>query len=166
MALPLAVNYQSLTTAIRQEMINTYQHGTLLGLFPSEQIPDGIANEEWALRYIIETQRASLHRRGYNPNSITMDFQGYSLKPVTVDQEMRLTEIDLAQFAKNGLLPKTVPEMAKNISYTTNTAIMNGKGGNGEAFPFTQYNYMIEAGTGNGTAARPIPMYDAAQTIG
>jgi hypothetical protein len=160
MALPSNLNLQALTTAVRTEMLNTYQHGTLLSLFPSEQIPDGIANEEWALRYIKETQRAALTRRGYNPNSITMDFNGYSLKPMTVSQEMKLTEIDLAQFAKNGLLPKTVPEMAKNISYTTNTAIMNGKGGNGEAMPFTQYNYIIEAGSGNGTADRPNPMYD------
>ena len=160
MALPAAINYQALHTAVREALIPTYQHGTLLSLFPSEEIPKGIAGEEWALRYIVETQRAALHRRGYNPNSITMDFKGYSLKPVTVDQEMKLTEIDLAQFALNGLLPKTVEEMAKNVSFTTNTAVMNGKGGNGESFPFTQYNYVIEAGTGNGTAARPIPMYD------
>ena len=161
MVTPIAVNYEALTTAVRREIIDTYQHQSLLGLFPSDMIPDGIAAEEWAQKYIKETKRAAIHRRGYNPNKITMDFSGFSLRPITVDQEAVLTEVDLAQFAKNGMLSKIVPELGKNMEYTTNTAVMAGEGGNGESFPISaQYNWLLEPGTGNGTAARPIPIYD------
>ena len=161
MTTPIAINYEALQTAIRTDIIDTYQHGTLLGLFPSEPIPDGIAAEDWAQKYIKETKRAALHKRGFQPNKITMDFSGFKLQPVTVDQAAQLSEIDLAQFQKNGLLPKFVPEMGKNMSYTTNTYIMANQGGNSESAPHTQYHYILEAGTGSGTAARPIPMYDA-----
>jgi len=160
MTTPIAINYEALQTAIRSDIINTYQHGTLLGLFPSEPIPDGIAAEDWAQKYIKETKRAALHKRGFQPNKITMDFSGFKLLPVTIDQAATMSEIDLAQFAKNGLLPKFVPEMGKNMSYTTNTYIMANLGGNSEAAPHTQYHYILEAGTGNGTAARPNPLHD------
>lgn len=161
MATPIPINYEALQTAIRSEVLTTYKHKTLLGLFPSEPIPDGIAAEDWAMKYIKETQRAALHKRGFQPNQISMDFSGFKVQPVTVDQAAQLNEIDLAQFAKNGLLPKFVPEMGANLAYTTNTYIMNNTGGNGEAAPHAQFHYIIEAGTGNGTAARPIPLYDA-----
>ena len=161
MVTPIAINYESLQTAIRTDIIDKYQHGTLLGLFPSEPIPDGIAAEDWAQKYIKETKRAALHKRGFQPNKITMDFSGFKLQPVTVDQAAQLSEIDLAQFQKNKMLPKFVPEMGKNMSYTTNTYIMANLGGNSEAAPHTQYHYILEAGNGNGTAARPNPMYDA-----
>ena len=162
MVTPAPINYEALQTAIRAEIINTYQHGTLLGLFPSEPIPDGIAAEDWAQKYIKETKRAALHKRGFQPNKITMDFSGFKLQPATVDQAAQLSEIDLAQYAVNKMLPKFVPEMGKNMSYTTNTYIMANQGGNGEAAPHAgQYHYVLEAGSASGTAARPIPMYDA-----
>ena len=162
MVTPIPINYQALQTAVRQEILDTYKHQSLLGLFPSEPIPDGIAAEDWAIRYIKETQRAALHKRGFQPNQITMDYTGFKLQPVTIDQAARLGEIELAQFARNGMLPKFVPEMGKNMAYTANTYIMNNTGGNGEAAPHSgQYHYVIEAGTGNGTAARPIPLYEA-----
>jgi hypothetical protein len=161
-AIPVSVNYEALQIAVRKEIIDTYQHGSLLGLFPSEPIPKGIAAEEWGLRYIKEQQRAALHKRGYQPNQVSMDYSGFKLFPVTVDQEARLGEIELSQFAENGLLPKFVPEIGKNMSYTVNSYIMANLGGAQEAAPYaTQYHYVLEAGTGNGTAERPIPMYDA-----
>lgn len=162
MALPPSINYQALQQAVRTSIIDTYQHGSLLGLFPSEPIPNGISAEEWGQRYIKESKRAALHTRGFQPNRVTMDFSGFSLKPVTVDQDAMLDEINLAQFAQNGMLPKFVPEIGKNMSYTTNRYFMANLSGNGDvAGPHTQYHYIIEAGSGNGTAARPNPMYDA-----
>ena len=161
MALPTSVNYLALQQAVKTSIIDTYQHSTLLGLFPSEPIPKGISAEQWGQRYIKESKRAAIHPRGFRPNRITMDFSGFQLKPVTVDQDARLGEIDMAQFADNGMLPKFVPEMGKNMSYTTNRYIMANLAGTGDTAVWSdQYHYILEAGTGNGTAARPIPMYD------
>ena len=116
MVTPAPINYEALQTAIRAEIINTYQHGTLLGLFPSEPIPDGIAAEDWAQKYIKETKRAALTKRGFQPNKITTDFSGFKLQPVTIAQAAQLNEIDMAQYQKNKMLPKFVPEMGKNMS--------------------------------------------------
>ena len=161
MALPISVSYEALQQAVKTSIIDTYQHGSLLGLFPSEPIPKGLSAEEWGQRYIKESKRAAIHPRGFKPNRVTMDFSGFSIKPVTVDQDALLTEIDLAQFAENGMLPKFVPEMGKNMSYTSNRYIMANLSGNDNTVgPYDQYHYILEAGTGNGTAARPIPMYD------
>ena len=161
MVLPTSINYQALQQAIRTTIIDTYQHGSLLGLFPSEPIPKGISAEKWGQRYILETKRAAIHKRGFRPNRITMNFSGFQLKPVTVDQDARLNEIDLSQFAENGMLPKFIPEMGKNMSYTANRYIMANLAGTGNTTVWSdQYHYLLEAGSGNGTAARPIPMYD------
>lgn len=163
MTIPIAINYEALTTAIREDIIGTYQAESLLGLFPSVAIPKGISAEKWAQKYIIETKRAALHHRGFNPNSITMDFKGFEVTPITIDQKAVLDEISQAQFAETGLLEKFVPEIGFNMAYTSNTWIMSHKGGNDEAAPFTEYHYILADGDGaNGTAAQPLWLYDAA----
>ena len=165
MTLPSKINYESLTTEVRAEILDTYQHGTLLSYFPSVDIPGGISAEKWAQKYILETKRAGIHARGFNPNRITMDFKGFEITPFTIDQEAQLDEIDQAQFQSNGMFPKIIPEMGKNMSFSTNCAVMMHKDGNGTSVPFTEYHYILADGDGsNGTAAQPIWTYDAATT--
>lgn len=160
--IPVAINYQALTTAIRDEVLDTYQSESLLGLFPSVPIPKGIAAEKWAQKYILETKRAAVHARGFNPNKITMDFKGFEITPCTVDQSIEMDEIAQAQFAETGMLDKMVPELGKNGAYTTNTWVMMHKGGNGETAFLTEYHYILADGSGNGTAARPNWLHDDA----
>ena len=156
MALPVVMSYEALTTAVREEVLGTYQAESLLGLFPSVPIPKGIAAEKWAQKYILETKRAAVHPRGFNPNTITMDFRGFEVTPVTIDQNAIMDEIAQAQFVETGLFDKFIPEMGHNMAYTSNTWLMRHIGGNGEAAPFTEYHYILADGSGNGTAARPI----------
>lgn len=159
--IPNAINYESLTTAVREEVLDTYQAESLLGLFPSVPIPKGISAEKWAQKYLLETKRAGVHRRGFNPNRITMDFKGFEITPCTVDQEVVLDEIAQAQFAETGMLDKIVPELGKNIAFTTNTWVMMHKGGNSEAAQFTEYHYILANGDGsNGSASQPLWLYD------
>jgi hypothetical protein len=161
MTTPVALNWEVLTTAVRSEIIESYQHQSLLSLFPSVPIPKGIAAEKWAQKYIVESKRAGVHRRGFNPNRVTMDFSGFEITPCTVDQAMVLDEIALSQFAESGMLDKSVSEIGKNMAYTANTWLMMHKGGNAEAAPFTEYHYLLADGSGNGTAARPNWLQDA-----
>jgi hypothetical protein len=161
------MNYQALTTAVRDAVLDTYQAESLTGLFPSVPIPKGIAAEKWAQKYIIETKRAGVHHRGFNPNTITMDFKGFEVTPVTIDQQALMDEIAQAQFVETGLFDKFIPEMGKNMAYTSNTWIMRHIGGNGESAPFTEYHYILADGDGsNGTAAQPLWLYDAATAGG
>lgn len=162
MTIPIAINYEALTTAVREEILDVYQAESLLGLFPSVPIPKGIAAEKWAQKYILETKRAALHHRGFNPNQITMDFKGFSVTPITIDQSAIMGEIDQAQFVETGLFDKFIPQIGFNMAYTSNTWIMSHKGGNDEAAPFTEYHYLLADGDGaNGTAAQPLWLYDA-----
>lgn len=158
------INYDLLATAIDDKWIPTYQAESVLSLFASTPIPNGIATEEWAQQYLIETIKAAWTERGFNPNQISMDFKGYSLKPTSVSQEMILTEKDQAFFAAHGILVNGVSDLAKNVAYSASTALMIGKGGNGEDAPITQYNFLSDVGSGNGTAARPNMFYNAAKT--
>ena len=162
MALPVVMSYEALTTAVREEVLGTYQAESLLGLFPSVPIPKGIAAEKWAQKYILETKRAAVHPRGFNPNTITMDFRGFEVTPVTIDQNAIMDEIAQAQFVETGMFDKFVPEIGHNMAYTSNTWLMRHMGGNGEAAPFTEYHYILADGSGNGTAARPNWLNDSA----
>jgi len=166
MSVPSPFNLETLTTAVREEVIPAYQAESLTGLFPSVLIPKGIAAEKWAQKYILETKRAALHTRGFNPNQIKMDFDGFTITPVTVDQECQFTEIDFAQYQETGMYDKHIPELGINGAYTSNMWIMRAKGGNGEDAPFTEYHYLLAEGSGNGTAARPNWLYDEATAGG
>ena len=160
--IPIVMNYEALTTAVREEVLGTYQAESLTGLFPSVPIPKGIAAEKWAQKYILETKRAAVHARGFNPNMITMDFKGFEVTPCTIDQAALMDEISQAQFVETGLFDKFIPEMGHNMAYTSNTWIMRHIGGNGEAAFLTEYHYLLADGSGNGTAARPNWLHDAA----
>ena len=164
MTTPTSMNWEVLTTAVKEGVLLAYQPASLLGLFPSVPIPKGIAAEKWAQKYIIETKRAGVHARGFNPNTITMDFAGFEVTPCTVDQKCVLNEIDQAQFAESGMLAEIVPQIGRNMAVTTNTWIMRHIGGNGEAAFLTEYHYILADGSGNGTAARPNWLYDASTT--
>lgn len=163
MTTPTIMNWEVLTTAVRQEIIATYQHQSLLSLFPHVTIPKGISAEKWAQKYILETKRAAVHRRGFNPNRVSMDFSGFEITPVTIDQAAVLDEVAQAQFAESGMLDKFIPEIGKNMAYTTNCWLMMHKGGNAESAPFTEYHYVLADGDGaNGTAAQPLWLFDSA----
>lgn len=161
MTLPINFSHEYFTTVARDQVLSTYQAMTLATLFQSVAIPNGIAAEDWAQRYIKEQKRAALTARGYNPNTITMDMDGFKVKPVTISQETLMGEIDRAQFEINGLLPQFIPEMGKNLAYTMNTYIMLHKGGNAETGPHSTYHYLLAEGSGNGTADRPNWISDA-----
>ena len=159
------INYEALQTDVREEILDTYKHSSLLAYFPAVEIPGGIATEKWAQKYIMETKRAGIHPRGFNPNTIKMDFRGFEIKPYTIDQKCELNEIDLAQYQKNGMFPKIVPELGKNLAFSANTAIMMQKDGNGNSLPAGEYgyHYILADGDGsNGTADQPLWLHDAA----
>ena len=160
------MNYEVLTTAVREAVLGTYQAESLLGLFPSVPIPKGIAAETWAQKYLLETKRAGVHARGFNPNMITLDFRGFEVTPCTVDQAAIMDEIAQAQFVETGLFDKFIPEIGHNMAYTTNTWLMRHIGGNGEAAFMTEYHYILAEGSGDGTAAQPNWLYDAATAGG
>ena len=162
MTIPNKINYESLTTEVREEVIEAYQSESYLGLFPSVKIPKGISTEKWAQKYMVETKKAGVHARGFNPNHISMDFKGFQITPVTIDQEAVLSEIDQAQFAQTGMFDKIIPEIGRNMAYTANSWLFMHKGGNGEADFTNEYHYILANGDGgNGTANQPLLLHDS-----
>jgi len=160
------INYDLLSTAIEDKWIPTYQAESILSLFAAVPIPNGIATTEWAQQYLIETVKAAWTEAGFKPNTISMDFQGYTLKPTSISQKMELSEKDQAFYAQHGILPEGVNDLAKNVAYSANTAFFIGKGGNGEDAPFELFNFLSDVGASNGTAARPNMFYNTGHTAG
>ncbi len=157
------INWELINTEIREAAIQEYQANSAATIFPHEDIPDGIAAEEYAIKYMKESAAAAWHGMGFNPNAITLDFHGFSLKQTTIDQHIVLSESDLAFFQLHGMWKTGQETIGKNCAKTFNYSALVGRDPNATAVrhPLGQYNYLNEDGSGNGTAARPNPMYDA-----
>jgi hypothetical protein len=156
MTTTVSIDYRVLATALREQIIPIYQDKSILSLFPSEPIPEGIAADKWAARYLEKTQRAAWSRAGFQPNTIIGSFEGFSLEIDTVAQRMELSEKDMAFYETHGFFQPFVNLLGENVAWTTNKAFMMGYDevdGNPHS---GQYNYLIDEGSSPGTAVRPM----------
>lgn len=157
-----AVDYDVLATAVDQEVIPVWQAQSIMGMFGWKAIPNGIAASDWARKYLMQTQGANWTAAGYDPNFVTISYQGYSLAVDTVAQAMQLEEQDIAFYQVNGFFDKSVKQLAENSAKTTNMAFWFGLDPVGGTPHSTQYNYVLDEGTGSGSAARPLMAANAA----
>lgn len=141
-------------------VIPIFQAETHLSLFKAVPVGD-IDITQWYKKYLLETKRAALTKAGFKPNEITMDLRDFSLEIYTSAQRMILQEKDLKAFERANILPEGIQDLGKNVAYTANSYLWKGKDPDGNA-PTTQYNWLLDPSTGNGTAARPLMCQDAA----
>lgn len=151
-----AIDYDALATSVSQEVIPVWQAESVMGLFPWVPIPNGIAASDWARKYLLQTQGANWTAAGYDPNFVTISYQGYKLAVDTVAQAMQLEEQDLAFYQVHGFFDKSVRQLAENAAKTSNLAFFFGLDAAGATPHSTQYNYVLDEGTASGSAARPL----------
>lgn len=148
-----AIDYDALATSVEQEVIPVWQAESVMGLFPWVPIPNGIAASDWARKYLLQTQGANWTAAGYDPNFVTISYEGYKLAVDTVAQAMQLEEQDLAFYQVHGFFDKSVRQLAENAAKTSNMAFFYGLDAAGKTPHSGQYNYVLAEGAG--TAARP-----------
>jgi hypothetical protein len=155
-----AIDYDALTTEVRDPILEQFQAESLISLFATDPIAKGIAASTWAIQYMEATQKASWHAAGYDPNHVIISFKGGEFEIDTIDQAMTLTERDMAFYQQNGYFQKQLTHIGSNLAWTTNRALFDGLDENGNSPHSGQYNYISDLGSGNGTAIRPIMAAD------
>lgn len=150
-----ALDHDALSTAVRSEIIPQFQAESLYGLFALDPIPEGIGASTWAIQYMEATQKASWHAAGYSPNHVIPSFKAAELVIDTIDQEMKLTERDMTFYSQHGYFEKQLSHIGSNLAWASNRALFDGLDENGASPHATQYNYISDLGSGNGTALRP-----------
>lgn len=154
--IPKNIDYDVLATHLDNEIIPVFQDASVLSLFVNKPIPDGIANEAWAKKVMKNSRRAAWTSSGYAPSHMAIDFTGFKLTIDTFSEDMVLSEKDLAFYQKEGLFDISLADLGKNLAWTVNKAFFTGKDA-AEGTPHAgQYNYVMDEGTGNGTALRPL----------
>lgn len=156
---------ERLQTAIRSMMPIQYKARSALGYFPGEMIGH-IGLSEWLITYLPDETDAALTTTGFHPSTITPDPSTFGLDVYTVGQQMRLSESQLALFSRTGILPRGTEILARNVAKQASMYLWQGVPLHGatrsEAPQPGQYNYFYDAGSGNGTGARPIMAGDNA----
>ena len=155
----MVYDYVSLQQYVETDFIPRYKELSLLSKFPHRPLPRGIADNEVILKFVFSDLKAALHGAGFQPNEISAAFESGGLGVVTVDQRATLDEQKQAFFAANGILDELSAMLPEHVAFTGNTALMFGKGGNQESYPLTQYNFILDVGTSNGTVIRPLTPY-------
>ena len=157
-----AMDMDVLKTAIAPDIIDVYQNMTIMSYIKHVPIPDGIANDTWAQQYMTQSARAAWTAAGYKPNKVRMAFEGYKLPIDTYAQEMIYTEKDMAFYQKHGYFTKASTMLGENLAYTETHAFVVGLDGDGGTPHSGYYNYVLDEGTGSGSAVRPLIAYSAA----
>ena len=152
----VAVDYRVLNTKLREQIIPVYQDQSILSLFPSEAIPTGIAASKWAAKYLEKTQRAAWTVAGFEPNTVVGSYEGFELVIDTYSQRMELSEQDMAFYSAHGFFQPFLNQIAENLAWTANKAFILGYDENDGSPHAGQYNYLVDEGTGSGTAVRPL----------
>ena len=151
-----AIDYRVLNTKLREQIIPVYQDQSILAIIPATAIPTGIAYSKWASRYLEKTQRAAWSVAGFEPNTVVGSYEGFELQIDTYAQRMELSEQDMAFYENNGFFQPFLNQIAENLAWTANKAFMLGYDENDGSPHAGQYNYLVDEGTSNGTAVRPL----------
>jgi len=156
MTTTVAIDYRVLNTKLREQIIPVYQDQSILSLFPAEEIPDGIAASKWAAKYLEKTQRAAWTVAGFEPNTVVGSYEGFELVIDTYAQRMELSEQDMAFYSTHGFFQPFLNQISENLAWTANKAFILGYDENDGSPHSGQYNYLVDEGTSNGTAVRPL----------
>ena len=145
---------EEMVSQINNELIASYQDDSLLGLFASEDIGD-IGIENWYHRNIDDIPDAALTSAGFNPQEAKINTNIFKNEVYTAAEKMVINEQQLAQFQKLGLDVEGIGMMGKKVGQLASNYLFRGQDFEGNA-PSTQYNFIKDPGTGNGTLARPL----------
>jgi hypothetical protein len=140
-----------LTRGLRQEVIPPYQRQSLLSLLPSENI-GGIELKTWASKVLKKMTRPVTLQAGseWAPSEDKMDFEDFNFAIYNFQKRITFTRSEYALFEKHGVLPVGMMEIGSQMAQEANYKLFRGKRAD-DQFAITQYNYVIDKGTGTNT---------------
>jgi len=146
-----------LTRGLRAEVIPPYQRISLLSLFASENI-GGIELKEWASKILKKMTRPVTLQAGgeWAPSEDKMDFEDFKLAIYDFQKRITFTRAEYVLFEKHGVLPIGMAEVGSLMAQEANYKLFRGKRAD-DQFAITQYNYIIDTGTGTNTTVYSRP---------
>ena len=145
---------EQLISVIEETGIAAYQDASILGLF--EGIPIGdVGVTQWFHKSFNDIPDAALTLAGFNPQEAKLEAEMFSNKVVTASEKLVISQTAWAQYQKVGMDVEGIRMLAAKVGRTASYALWRGEDIEGDQ-PFLQYNYINEAGTGNGALNRPL----------
>ena len=153
--------------AIQNEIVQFIDAENMLELFPSPPDVGDITLEQLVWRYLKDVAEASLTTRGWSPNKTKMEVNKFAHRLFSAGLESNLEFRDWKIFEKIGVreagFGKIGKKPAKQMSHYFFTGLRLLDSGLRAPRPVaTNFNFIVEAGTGNGTLGRPLQVGNAA----
>lgn len=155
------------TTQIENEIVQFMDAGNLLELFPSPPTIADITVEDLVWRYLKDVAEASLTTRGWHPNKTKIYIEQFAQRVFSTGLEDDLEWMDWKILEKIGVkqagFDKIAKKPGKQMSHYFFTGLGLDTAGNRYPRPYSlNYNFLVEAGTGNGSLGRPLQAGNAA----
>ena len=150
----MALTLNDLVANATRPVIGTYISASWLSRFRAENI-GGIEVTEWYNRNRKEPPAAALTVAGLDPSDAYLAPDLGSLSVFTASEQIILSEADVAFFTRTGNLPRGVEQLGAQVGRTASFYLWRGTSPDGN-IPLTQYNFINDAGTSNGTITRPL----------
>lgn len=143
-------------------VVPIYNRGSYLKFFRSSNI-GSIGVTDWAKRMLKKLGKAHMQRAGADFKRLddAFDFTGAKFKLYDVYKTVTMNREEYDNFSRNGVLPVGTEEVGRVMYEKVNYNLFRGEE-TGDEFGVTQYNYITDSGTGNGSVDRPLPISSAA----
>jgi len=157
---------ERLTADMEQRVNAAYIDESILDSLGIEPVNlSDISIDKWMHKNLTELPEAAVHRAGYTPQKITLAAEEYGHYLWTVDEELRMNEVDWAFAEKHGLATLGVEGLGKMVAKGASRFLMTGRNGNltaglGAAVEGNT-NFLLDEGTGAGTLTRPLTITGA-----
>ena len=145
---------EQLISIIEEAGIAAYQDASVLGLFEGKDIGD-IGVEKWFHKNFNDIPDAALTLAGFNPQEAKLEAELFSNDVLTASEKLVITEKDWEQYKKWGMDVNGIQMLAAKVGKTASLYLWQGKDVEGDQ-PSLQYNYLFEAGSGDGALNRPL----------
>ena len=138
-----------------ERVLPTYQRGSIARFFPSDNI-GGRDTTKWAIKVLKETSRPTHLPAGSNFSAQEDKFD--ALDAVwhnhQLNKRMTMNRSERDTFAKTGILPAGIEEVAEQMAKEFNYIFMRGARSDSQ-FSITQYNYVTDQSASSTTPQRP-----------
>ena len=145
---------EELISQIEEEFILAYQKASVLGLFRAKDIGH-IGIKKWIHMKLDDIPDAALSAAGFNPQEAKLNAQNLANYVYTSAEKIVVSESDWAAYQAYGLDEDAIIMIGSKVAQMASRYLFRGTDADGNN-PITQYNFITDAGTGDGTIERPL----------
>jgi hypothetical protein len=137
-------------------VIPMFQRNTILRLFPSDLLGDESVTD-WAQQVIKDQAEAKLDlaNADWSAGADKLDIEHLELKVYRVSKRLTMNRAEYKLFTRTGVLPLGLRDAGAKIGKKASYYFCRGPA-DGDAVPAGQYNFLRDAGSGSGSASRPL----------